>query len=167
MSKLPTNLVRKPQFDDPFRPTTPRPSASSPVVSIVESVAPTPEASASEHATSSPEESTTGDQVGTALEAASEIPAVGAPVEEQARVEAQGGPESSRRKKTTKSPRAAIPLLPAVGDDAYPFRLTARFTEKQWRLLQTECHRRRMSGQRINVAELLRQLVDEWAQRAG
>jgi hypothetical protein len=164
MSKLPTNLVRKPQFDDPFRPTTPRPSASSPVVSIVESVAPTPEALVTEQGSSSLEESTTGEQTVSAVEAASQIPAVVAPGEEPARVDAQAVPVPSRRKKTAKSARAAIPLLPAVGDDAYPFRLTARFTEQQWRLLQTECHRRRMSGQRINVAELLRLLVDEWAQ---
>jgi hypothetical protein len=45
------------------------------------------------------------------------------------------------------------------------YRVTARFNDEQWRALQTECHERRMKGKRMNVAELLRQIVDEWRAR--
>lgn len=48
------------------------------------------------------------------------------------------------------------------GADELAYRISARFTEEQWRALQMACHDRRMKGQRINVAELLREIVDEW-----
>jgi hypothetical protein len=67
--------------------------------------------------------------------------------------------------KNTKSRRdqsAPVALVPAVGDDAYPYRLTGRFTERQWKALQSECHKRRMEGQRTNAADLLRVIVDDW-----
>lgn len=41
-------------------------------------------------------------------------------------------------------------------------RVTARFNDAQWAALQAECHARRLRHERINVAELLREIVDEW-----
>jgi len=43
-------------------------------------------------------------------------------------------------------------------------RVTARFTDAQWAALQAECHKRRLLHERINVAELLREIVDDWKQ---
>jgi hypothetical protein len=40
--------------------------------------------------------------------------------------------------------------------------LSLRFKSPQWKALQTECHERRMNGERISVAELVRKIIDQW-----
>ena len=52
-------------------------------------------------------------------------------------------------------------------DEALIHRMSVRFTDDQWKALQTASYQRRMRGERMNIAELLRELVDEWMGRSG
>jgi hypothetical protein len=51
----------------------------------------------------------------------------------------------------------------AFGDqgDQLSNSISARFTAEQWAWIQTECYSRRMRGQSMSIAQLLRLLVDE------
>jgi hypothetical protein len=45
-------------------------------------------------------------------------------------------------------------------------RQSVSFTDAQWKALQAECHRRRMAGDKgVNVARVVRDLVEEWRTR--
>jgi hypothetical protein len=111
MAKLPGNLVKAPQFDNPLRPTVP----TGKVLSLAE-----------EHA--EPTSITTPTVAAPAPAPAQELDATPAPATEEALVHRQ----------------------------------SIRFTDDQWKALQSECHRRRMNGEHTNVAELLRIIVDDW-----
>lgn len=137
MSKMPSQLLKRLPFDNPFKPTA--------APALEQDIAVDPLLVKGDDAQSS----------------------ATAAVDDAARAEALvssvAGAKVGGRDRTRKRPAAAVALVPRVGDDAYPYRLTARFTESQWKLLQDECHRRRMAGQRMNVAELLRALVNDWS----
>jgi hypothetical protein len=47
-------------------------------------------------------------------------------------------------------------------------RQSVSFTDAQWKALQAECHRRRMAGDKgVNVARVVRDLVEEWRTRSA
>ena len=72
--------------------------------------------------------------------------------------------------------RAADPIQDSIESENAPIgeteseleihRVSVRFTDSQWKALQTACHARRMTGAHTNVAEMLRELVDEWRKSA-
>jgi hypothetical protein len=115
MGKLPGNLAKVPQFDNPLRPTLPTAKVL-PIATDQPEAAPAPVANAA--------------------------PAVEATEIQQ--------------------PQAVA----AAAEEALVHRMSVRFTDDQWKALQSECHRRRMLGEHINVAELLRILVDDWRNRS-
>jgi hypothetical protein len=100
MSKLPSNLVKRPAFDNPMRPT------EEPSLAVVAST-----------------------------------PAVAA------------GPPTLPNGETD------------TEEDALIHRVSVRFTDEQWKALHTACYERKLRGERINAAEMLRQIVDEWMAR--
>ncbi len=53
-----------------------------------------------------------------------------------------------------------------IAPEAEIHRVSVRFTDSQWKALQTACHSRRMTGAHTNVASMLRELVDEWRKSA-
>jgi hypothetical protein len=54
-----------------------------------------------------------------------------------------------------------------VTADAPIHRQSVSFTDAQWKALQAECHRRRMAGDKgVNVARVVRDLVEEWRARS-
>lgn len=75
--------------------------------------------------------------------------------EEGASVLSTGAP-SAPMSSDAESPDTIDPLI---------YRSTVRLTHNQWKALQTEAYARRMKGEKINPAELIRVLVDEWMAR--
>jgi hypothetical protein len=63
---------------------------------------------------------------------------------------------------TPEIPEDAVEDQHGPAGDPLAHRISARFTDDQWKALQRDCHSQRMHGKRMNVAELLRQIVDEW-----
>lgn len=45
------------------------------------------------------------------------------------------------------------------------YRTTLRLSQEDYEALETECHARRLAGQRTNVAELLREIVAGWTRK--
>lgn len=111
MAKLPSNLVKKPLFDNPMRPTEER------KLSVVNAE----------------------------LEAVSVDPAPGEvdAVETLSRPSVEAAAERE-------------------GEGALVHRVTVRFTDEQWKALQTVCHERRLRGEHVSVAELVRKIVNDW-----
>jgi hypothetical protein len=50
-------------------------------------------------------------------------------------------------------------------EQALAHRTSVRFTRRQWEALHAECFSRRMRGEKVNVAELIREIIDEWVTR--
>lgn len=59
---------------------------------------------------------------------------------------------------------ATMPSSGAAAEDPLAYRFTLRLNERQWRLLHTECLERRMRGDHVKVADILRDIVDAWAE---
>jgi hypothetical protein len=60
-----------------------------------------------------------------------------------------------------------LPPVEAARDEAFVHRVYARFSDEQWRALETERHHRSMRGEKVTVADLLREIVDYWRGRAA
>lgn len=48
---------------------------------------------------------------------------------------------------------------------AVPPRITVRIDDDIRRALETECHKRRLAGEKTNVAEVARRILTDWATR--
>jgi hypothetical protein len=75
------------------------------------------------------------------------------------------------------APEPMIAVAPAATEDSsssetvttdVPIRRqSVSFTDAQWKALQAECHRRRMAGDKgVNVARVVRDLVEQWRARS-
>ena len=49
--------------------------------------------------------------------------------------------------------------------DSLCHRFSVRLTQPQWEALQTRCFQLRLRGERMNSAELIRRIVDDWIER--
>jgi hypothetical protein len=52
-----------------------------------------------------------------------------------------------------------------MAQDALCHRFSVRLTQPQWEALQTRCFQLRLRGERMNSAELIRRIVDDWMER--
>jgi len=69
-------------------------------------------------------------------------------------------------------------VIPIVGDartvsepdsekDSMSHRITVRIDDATWRTLEAESHKRRLAGEKTNVADLARNVLKQWAARAN
>jgi hypothetical protein len=137
MPNLPKNLVKPPSFDNPLRKTAP---------AHAESVTP----AISEAGFSDARSLQDPDVVET--RATGEARAASGEGEPGGVVLAFAG---SGRPDSHPDP-AAIPI---------DHRITVRISELTRCALEAECHRRRIAGQKTNVAEIARGILDQWRSR--
>ena len=52
-----------------------------------------------------------------------------------------------------------------LAQDSLCHRFSVRLTQPQWEALQTRCFQLRLRGERMNSAELIRRIVDDWMER--
>jgi hypothetical protein len=151
MAKLPANLVKAPLFDNPIRRT------AGPDLAVVEAPAP----SASEPG---PERAAVEAPV--ALVPPVEV--VRAPVEAAPPLTpVRPGPAASSAPPVTTAPEEVITSAQEPEpEEALCHRFSIRLNQPQWEALQTRCFQLRMRGDRINAAELIRRIVDDWMARS-
>lgn len=136
MPKLPTNLVKPPVFDNPLRRTTPGPAALEPA-----------DASA-EPASAAPASAEPPPPGGVVIAIAT-----GARTDEGTRTEPRTEARSDEGARTGEG----LELTPM------PYRITLRIEDQTRRALEAECYRRRVAGEKTNVAEIARSILRDWA----
>lgn len=147
-SKLPSNLVKRPAFDSPFRRTTPS-------LSVVEH-----EEAASDASLDAMRDHSTPVQDDVVDEPAADESAAESTLESAV----PAGPKPKARSMKRRS--AAGPAEGTAGE-TYPHRMTVRFSVETWTMLQRERFERALAGERnVSAAEIAREVLDAWAARA-
>lgn len=144
MPKLPSNLVKPPAFDNPFRRTSPAPSLST------ELTADAPEAA----------EQLPGGVV---------IPLVASsqPADTELAAGSTEGAEPLAAGVTTPLVTDAPADGPAVEPEPAAHRITVRIDDALRCALESECYKRRIAGERTNLAEVARSILRAWASGTG
>jgi len=163
MPKLPKNLVSgPPAFDNPLRRTTPADTE------IAEAAVPNHHPDVGE---------AKSEQGGVVIPFASNVPIasdVASDIEAAGIVQATGIVQAASDLETTSRARKgrASKVRPESHPNPNPMapddiihRITVRIDDATRCALEAECHRRRIAGQKTNVAEIARAILAQWTSR--